>query len=385
MEIEKTAPNDEIDFQNLKTNGNGFGKKTEWTSIYIAAIITFFGAVQYSIYFSSLWPYLQILDKSATEEFFGLIISCYSIGQMIASPLTGFWSNKTRKMRHPLHAGLILMLIGNILYFLTPLMPSKRKYFILIARFVTGCGSANVSLLKSYATSASTGSDRSKAIAYVTGGLALGSVIGPTFQLIFTPIGPKGFQVYQDLWINMYTCPALLASSANIAGMLMLVFLFKESYVDLIDANGTEVVGCNMDRFDWCHTFKPINIHVYYITYVLFIGLCFPNINISLNTLFSKILGPRPQAAQQGWLQVSGAAARMIGPIVISSMYTHHGPKWSWNLEIAVISFTLFLWMILRNRMVPLQVPPEFAEFEEKNDKDVKKPKKLIFPKSEKF
>lgn len=70
---------------------------------------------------------------------------------------------------------------------------------------------------------------------------------------------------------------------------------------------------------------------------------------------------------------------------MFSSMYTHHGPKWSWNLEIAVISFTLFLWMILRNRMVPLQVPPEFAEFEEKNDKDVKKPKKLIFPKSEKF
>ena len=81
--------------------------------------------------------------------------------------------------------------------------------------------------------------------------------------------------------------------------------------------NDTELVGCNTDRFDWCYSLKPVNVYVYYITYVLFIGTCFPNINICLNTLFSKIIGPRPQATQQGLLQVAGSSARMIGPIAI--------------------------------------------------------------------
>lgn len=32
---------------------------TDWTSIYIASILSFVGSTQFSLYFSSLWPYLQ--------------------------------------------------------------------------------------------------------------------------------------------------------------------------------------------------------------------------------------------------------------------------------------------------------------------------------------
>lgn len=154
---------------------------------------------------------------------------------MVASPLFGFWSNKTRKMRRPLQAGLTLMLTGNLLYFFTQLLPGSRKHYILISRILTGCGSANVSLLKAYATSASTSRDRSKAIAYITGGLALGVVFGPAFQLIFTPIGPTGLVIADNLKISMYTSPSILASLANILGMIMVTFFFKEAYVGVPD------------------------------------------------------------------------------------------------------------------------------------------------------
>lgn len=35
---------------------------TYWSSIYAASILSFIGSVQFSLYFSSLWPYLQIVN-----------------------------------------------------------------------------------------------------------------------------------------------------------------------------------------------------------------------------------------------------------------------------------------------------------------------------------
>ena len=128
-----------------------------------------------------------------------------------------------------------------------------------------------------------------------------------------------------------------------------------------------------------------MNVYVYYVTFVVLIGLSFPNLNISMNTLFSKIIGPRPQAAQQGWLQVAGSSARMIGPITMrlstlqdppltlafSALYTSFGPRWSWNVVIAIITVTTSCWIFLRHRMVPLNIPKEYAEYQDENDPDL--------------
>lgn len=35
---------------------------TLWSSIYIAAALSFVGSVQFNLYFSSLWPYIQIVS-----------------------------------------------------------------------------------------------------------------------------------------------------------------------------------------------------------------------------------------------------------------------------------------------------------------------------------
>jgi hypothetical protein len=36
--------------------------ETDWHSIYVASILSFVGTVQFSLYFSSLWPYVQIVS-----------------------------------------------------------------------------------------------------------------------------------------------------------------------------------------------------------------------------------------------------------------------------------------------------------------------------------
>lgn len=118
-----------------------------------------------------------------------------------------------------------------------------------------------------------------------------------------------------------------------------------------------DAIGCNSERFEWCHGLTSINIWLFYGSYALIVGLSFPLLTLTMNSLFSKIIGPRRQGKQQGLLQVSSGVARMTAPIAASSLYSAFGPRPVWILEILVITLTLSAWAIMYKRMVPLKVP----------------------------
>jgi len=122
------------------------------------------------------------------------------------------------------------------------------------------------------------------------------------------------------------------------------------------EADSGNPVGCNTDKFHWCDHLHRVNVHVYYTTYVLMIGLAYTVLNIAMTTLFSRVLGPRRQGTQQGLLQMSGGVARMVGPVVMSSLYALYGPVMAWNCELLVIGVTLLLWILFYCRMVQLRV-----------------------------
>ncbi|KAI6173267.1 hypothetical protein M3Y98_01063500 [Aphelenchoides besseyi] len=450
-------------------------KTTNWKSIYISSLLAYVTAAQFSLYFSSLWPYLQILDHHVTEKFLGTTVAAYSCGQIIGSPVFGYISNRMKNIRVPLYACLSLSLIGNFLYVCAQLLPHDRKYAILISA---------IGLLRSYVATASTKNDRSRAIAFMTGGFALGMTSGPILQFFFVPLGYPGFRIVNELLVNVYTAPACCGIFMNTFGILLTRFCFVETYAGIINKievqengelrkvkiakydrvavgvcyatrftqmftytnletlgaplsmtifafNKMEVVrylaithaclsaiafcvymsfvvfninfrrhvivalfglivfhlvsfswpflsghlktytnkdlknttheplGCNVDRFSWCDEIKPLNVWVYFVSFAVFIGLCFPNINITVGTLFSNILGPRFQGTQQGIMQMSGSFARLTGPIIISSLYSTYGPRHAWILEIVVLAATIGLWLIFYKRMIPLEVDEE--------------------------
>ncbi|KAK0394103.1 hypothetical protein QR680_000566 [Steinernema hermaphroditum] len=460
---------------------------TDWRSIYVAAALGLSCSVQFSLYFTSLWPYLNIIDKDATETFFGFIIAAYSLGQILASPSFGYWSNRIKSIKLPMFTGIVFMFIGNVIYLSTELLPGGQRFAMLIARFITGIGSANVTLVKTYASTSCNPTDRPKALAYVTGGIAFGMTIGPAIQVIFTPIGYPGLLFFKGLSFNMYTASAYAACIMNILSAIALAMIFKENYVgivkemskeeesgfsidlnpvpkfdwvavvlcnitrftqqfistnletigsplgmqvfafskadvvkfgsiaqggmgfmslctyiayiagdlnrfidyricnicslllflafhlitypwpfipqglksfhneDLINATH-EVVGCNIDKFGWCTSTKQVNVWLYYITFAIIMGISFSFMNITLNTIYGRILGPRRQGTMQGILQVSGGLARLVGPVTISALYSAYGPSISWISELVVISVNLILWAILYKRMVPLKL-----------------------------
>lgn len=85
--------------------------------------------------------FLQI-DPTADASFLGWIIASYSIGQMVASPLFGLWSNY-RPRREPLVVSTAISVAANCLYAYVHLPHSHNKYYMLTARALVGFGAGN--------------------------------------------------------------------------------------------------------------------------------------------------------------------------------------------------------------------------------------------------
>uniref|UniRef100_A0A0K0EZP4 MFS domain-containing protein n=1 Tax=Strongyloides venezuelensis TaxID=75913 RepID=A0A0K0EZP4_STRVS len=465
--------------------------ETNWLSLLIASSLSFSSAVQYSVFFSSMWPFLTILDSNVSQSFFGYVVGAYSIGVMIFSPLFGYWSNRVGSIKYPLYAALISQLIGNIIYFNLENFSFGNKYWLFISRVFIGIGSSQTSLFKSYGATASSKKDRTKALAFVTGGFSIGMTIGPAFNLMFTPIGYPGIRVF-GININMYTLPGLVGVVTNFVSIFIIFFLFKEHYAGVVNKEGkktenyqkipkadkiaifivnltrfcqlliissleaitspfslmifgmtrldsinacsvahgflglnafavyfvyilfklekyfqfrntiivgicglvlfhgltypysfmspvpvynsteyeetkfyneTEPVGCDVDKFPWCNYMTmPVSPLYFFILYGSVIGISFPLINVSMNTLFSQILGPRRQGTQTGLVGFFGGLGQLVGPVIFTTLYSEYGPRVVWGSTIGMIFVVLSSWIIFYRRMVSLKYETDSIE-----------------------
>ncbi|KAL3102261.1 hypothetical protein niasHS_003670 [Heterodera schachtii] len=212
--------------------------RTEWLSILLASWLAFVSSSQYSLYFTSLWPFMKTLDPSATEASFGVVIAVYSLAQIVAAPLLGWWAHRIERLRPPLVLCNMLMMVGSLLYFLVEAFPASSKTLVLIfARFIAGTGAAQLSTLRAYVSAASTLEDRARATAFVTGGVAIGISLGPAFQIAFSWLSYPGVALFPSvgLHLSMFNAPALFATCINIANVVILERLFKESSVGILE------------------------------------------------------------------------------------------------------------------------------------------------------
>lgn len=60
------------------------------------------------------------------------------------------------------------MVVGNAAYIALEFVFFPRRYLMFVGRFITGAGSGNVTLLRTYASTASTFKDRQKAIGKIS-------------------------------------------------------------------------------------------------------------------------------------------------------------------------------------------------------------------------
>lgn len=449
--------------------------------------------MQFTIYFSSLWPYLLQLDPNSTESFFGWITAVYSLAQAVMCVVFGYWQNRIHQSRIPILGGLVLMILGNLVYLTCSMTPFSPKWVMFVSRCITGLGAGMITVIRTYAVNASTVNDRSRSISLNSGSFALGIVIGPAIQIIFSPIGYPGFKLFGGLSLDMYTAPAFMGILVNVFCAFLVIFFFKECNIGLnkqvttenddhvrffalpqydrcaimiciltrfaqmfvitnletlgapislnifgwnkqetvqynsvmqggfgfvsfliyafsvyydvgkminhrigtcvgmlalvafhlltfpwwglpgsipymqetITINGTTIanpdpVGCR-PSFEWCATTPPTNPVLFVVAYIIIVGPAFSIINVSMNTVFSTLLGPRSQGTMQGVLLLSGSVARMCGPIFVANLFTMYGPRPAWGMEIAFAGFCALSWMVYYKRMVPLKLPHNFS------------------------
>ncbi|TNM93949.1 hypothetical protein fugu_002125 [Takifugu bimaculatus] len=473
--------------------------KSRWRSIRVMYFTMFLSSVGFTIVITSLWPYLQLIDVSADASFLGWVVAAYSLGQMIASPLFGLWSNH-RPRKEPLVCSIIINLSANIYYAYAYLPTKDKKIHILMSRAFVGFGAGNVAVVRSYVAGATSLKERTSAMANMSACQALGFILGPALQACLSFIGEKGITVKViDLQLNMYTAPALLAAAFGVVNILLVGLVLREHRVDdqgrqirsineisedrvdisIVPEESIDQVAVltsnilffvvmfifavfetistplSMDMFAWtreeavlyngiiicCIGFESIlvflvvkvasqrvgdrpvllaglaiifcgffillpwgnhypkiqwadlknnsllsraseatgvsnssfeptgcpyeqtwcqytpTIHLaQYLSSDILIGVGYPACNVMSYTLYSKILGPKPQGVYMGWLTASGSGARTLGPVFVSQVYTILGPRWAFSLICSMVVGAIILLSCLYHRLIAFSV-----------------------------
>ncbi|KAM4706613.1 LOW QUALITY PROTEIN: major facilitator superfamily domain-containing protein 8-like [Discoglossus pictus] len=206
-------------------------KSRWWSSIRIMYLTMFLSSVGFSIVMTSIWPYLQKIDVTANTSFLGWVIAAFSLGQMVASPLFGLWSNH-RLRREPLVVSICILVGASCLYAYVHVPASHNKYYMLVARALVGFGSGNVAVVRSYVAGATSLSERTGAMANISAFQALGFILGPAIHLLHM-LGEKGVTFAAiALQLNMYTAPALMAALLGIINIILIFAIFREHRVD---------------------------------------------------------------------------------------------------------------------------------------------------------
>ncbi|XP_072351765.1 major facilitator superfamily domain-containing protein 8 isoform X1 [Scyliorhinus torazame] len=202
--------------------------RSRWRSIRIMYLTMFLSSIGFSIVMSSIWPFLLKVDKTADTSFLGWVIAAYSLGQMVASPLFGAWSNY-RPRREPLIISIFINVSANILYGYVHAFPAHNKYYMLLSRAFIGFGAGNVAIVRSYVAGATSLQERNATMANISASQALGFILGPALQAAMTGIGQTGVSwKLIDLELNMYTAPAFLGAFLGVVNIVFIIGLFRE-------------------------------------------------------------------------------------------------------------------------------------------------------------
>uniref|UniRef100_A0A8C9UQ02 Major facilitator superfamily domain containing 8 n=1 Tax=Spermophilus dauricus TaxID=99837 RepID=A0A8C9UQ02_SPEDA len=374
--------------------------KSRWRSIRILYLTMFLSSVGFSIVIMSIWPYLQKIDQTADASFLGWVIASFSIGQMVASPIFGLWSNH-RPRKEPLVISIFISVAANCLYAYVHVPASHNKYYMLAARGLVGFGAARIDEVQD-----SQGNIDQVAVVATN---VLFFVILFIFALFETILAPLTMDMYawtqeQAVLYNGIILAALgveavvifmgvkllskkIGERAILLGGLIVVWVGffillpwgsqfpKIQWEDLHNnsiPNTTfgeimigfwksareyhteRPVGCPVEQA-WC-LYTPVIHLAQFFTSAVLVGIGYPACNVMSYTLYSKILGPKPQGVYMGWLTASGSGARILGPVFISHVYTYLGPRWAFSLVCVIILLTITLLGAVYKRLIAFSV-----------------------------
>ena len=106
----------------------------------------------------------------------------------------------------------------------------------------------------------------------------------------------------------------------------------------------------------WCLELRRVTEVQFLIGFT--IGICaYPYCVAIIGSLYSKLLGPKPQGLYMGVLTGSGSLARVIGPIFFTRLYQEQGTYVTMSVVAGTLVISLLLFIFTYKRFVPLKDP----------------------------
>ncbi|KAJ0183569.1 hypothetical protein K1T71_001545 [Dendrolimus kikuchii] len=456
-------------------------RRQRWRSLYVIYFTMFQMSLGFSIVLTGVWPYLDKLEPGSQKEILGLAVGANPLGQLVFSPLLGWWANRSGGTRGPLLATLALFVFSSALYSQLHLTRPYAKYWMVFARFLVGVSSANVAVVRSYLSAATLLRERTRAVTVVSLAQVLGFVVGPALQAAATPLGPGApypppGDYSRPLRLDMYTAagwinvllgllnfllflpwcfkerkiaareamiaqgkdsekealqamkPDLVSSWALVGAFFVLVFNFvlletlatsltmdqfawsKRQALEymgaLMSAGGVVACvtfalispltkyfeeravllwggflltgvasllcipwgpgapplaplgapeaggGCPADTQPWCATTRRLHVSQFLMGYAcISVGY---SLGVTLiQTIFSKVLGPRPQGVWMGVLTGAGCLSRALGPVFVATVYARRGPAATFAATAALTFGALLALRLVYARLAP--------------------------------
>lgn len=122
-------------------------------------------------------------DLGANGLMVGLLVSSFSVAQLLSAPLWGRFSD--RYGRRP---ALIVGLSASCLAYLV-FAYADTLWLLFLSRIIQGAGGGTVSVIQAYVTDAVRPNDRAKALGWLSAATNAGVALGPVVPIVLTNLG----------------------------------------------------------------------------------------------------------------------------------------------------------------------------------------------------
>ncbi|XP_018432027.1 PREDICTED: major facilitator superfamily domain-containing protein 8-like [Nanorana parkeri] len=195
---------------------NVLKKKQRLTNVVIGFIFLLSG-IEYAVILPTVWMYLQALD--AQPFFLGLVLSAFSLTELLSGPVFGYWSDRTGKTKHVILLSNCFEIAGNFMYFV-----GISKWFLLASRLVAGIGAGAGASIFGYLTQHSSSKDRIPVFAMAMACRQAGLLIGPAFNIFLRyctfPLGP--------FHVDKFSAPGIFMCILWTLIQFMVIFMFYD-------------------------------------------------------------------------------------------------------------------------------------------------------------
>ncbi|XP_071998462.1 major facilitator superfamily domain-containing protein 8-like isoform X1 [Engystomops pustulosus] len=191
-------------------------RKQKLTHVAIGLLFLLSG-IEYAVILPTVWMYLQSLD--AQPFFLGLVLSAFSLTELLSGPAFGYWSDRTGKTKNVILLSNCFEIAGNFMYFV-----GISKWFLLGSRLVAGVGAGAGASIFGYLTQCSTSKERVPMFAMAMACRQAGLLIGPAFNVFLRyctfQIGP--------FHVDKFSAPGLFMCILWILMQFVVIFMFRD-------------------------------------------------------------------------------------------------------------------------------------------------------------